>query len=66
MPTWLIIVIVALAILAIGGMIARAMFQKRTEAQFRTRRFSTDWRRLCSSDGFHSFPFPHQDRRRQR
>ena len=37
MPTWLIIVIVVLAILAIGGMIARAMFQKRTEAQFRTR-----------------------------
>ena len=37
MPTWLIIVLVVLAILAIGGMIARAMFQKRTEAQFRTR-----------------------------
>jgi Tfp pilus assembly protein PilX len=37
MPTWLIIVLVVLTILAIGGMIARAMFQKRTEAAFRER-----------------------------
>ena len=37
MPTWLIIVLVVLAILAIGGMIARAMFQKRTEAGFQER-----------------------------
>ena len=37
MPTWLIIVLAVLAILAIGGMIARAMLQKRTEAQFRAR-----------------------------
>jgi Tfp pilus assembly protein PilX len=36
-PTWLIIVLVVLVVLAIGGMIARAMLQKRTEAQFRAR-----------------------------
>jgi hypothetical protein len=36
-PTWLIIVLAVLAILAIGGMVARAMLQKRTEAQFRAR-----------------------------
>ena len=35
MPTWLIIVLVVLAILAIGGIIARAMSAKRTEAGFR-------------------------------
>ncbi len=37
MPTWLIIVLAVLAILAIGGMIARALRQRRTEAQFRAR-----------------------------
>src|SRR3954452_17941910 len=36
-PTWLIIVLIVLAVLAIGGMIARAMLQKRTEAQFEAR-----------------------------
>jgi len=39
-PTWLIIVIVVigvLVVLAVGGMFARAAFQRRTEAQFRAR-----------------------------
>ena len=34
MPTWLIIVLI---VLVIGGMIARAMLQRRTEAQFKAR-----------------------------
>ena len=34
MPTWLIIVLVVLVLLVGGGMIARAMYQRRTEAQF--------------------------------
>jgi Tfp pilus assembly protein PilX len=34
-PTWLIIVLVVLLLLVLGGMIARAMYQRRTEAQFR-------------------------------
>jgi Tfp pilus assembly protein PilX len=34
-PTWLIIVIVVLVLLAVGGVVARAMYQRRTEAQFR-------------------------------
>ena len=37
MPTWLIIVLVVLAILVVGGMVARAMRQRRTEAQFKAR-----------------------------
>src|SRR5215211_2064771 len=37
MPTWLIIVLLALAVLAVGGYIARAMLSRRTEAQFRAR-----------------------------
>ena len=37
MPTWLIIVIVALLVLVVGGMIARAMLQRRTEASFKRR-----------------------------
>ena len=37
MPTWLIIVLIVLVILVIGGMIARAMLQRRTEAQFKAR-----------------------------
>jgi len=36
-PTWLIIVLIVLVILVIGGMIARAMLQRRTEAQFKAR-----------------------------
>jgi type II secretory pathway pseudopilin PulG len=36
-PTWLIIVLVVLAILAVGGMIARAMITRRTEEQFQAR-----------------------------
>ena len=34
MPTWLIIVLVVLLVLAVGGVFARAMYQRRTEAQF--------------------------------
>ena len=37
MPTWLIIVLAVLLVLAVGGAIARAMVQRRTEAQFRAR-----------------------------
>ena len=37
MPTWLIIVLVVLAVLAVGGFVARAMLTRRTEAQFRAR-----------------------------
>ena len=37
MPTWLIIVLCVLAILAIGGFIARSMYLKRTEADFRAK-----------------------------
>ena len=37
MPTWLIIVLGVLAILAIGGFIARSMYLKRTEADFRAK-----------------------------
>jgi Tfp pilus assembly protein PilX len=33
-PTWLIIVLVVLLLLFVGGMIARAMLQRRTQAQF--------------------------------
>jgi Tfp pilus assembly protein PilX len=33
-PTWLIIVLVVLLVLAVGGAFARAMYQRRTEAQF--------------------------------
>jgi len=33
-PTWLIIVLVALLVLAVGGAVARAMYQRRTESQF--------------------------------
>ena len=35
MPTWLVIVIVVLAVLAVGGFFARRMLNRRTEAQFR-------------------------------
>ena len=35
MPTWLIIVIVVLVVLSVGGFVARAMYLRRTEAQFR-------------------------------
>jgi hypothetical protein len=37
MPTWLIIVLAVLLLLAVGGAIARAMVQRRTEAEFRAR-----------------------------
>ena len=37
MPTWLIIVLGVLAILAIGGYVARSMYLKRTEADFRAK-----------------------------
>jgi hypothetical protein len=37
MPTWLIIVLVVLAVLAVGGFFARRMWLRRTEAQFRAR-----------------------------
>ena len=37
MPTWLIIVLGVLAILAIGGFIARSMYLRRTEADFRAK-----------------------------
>jgi Tfp pilus assembly protein PilX len=33
-PTWLIIVLVVLLVLAVGGAVARAMYQRRTEGQF--------------------------------
>jgi hypothetical protein len=36
-PTWLIIVLAVLLVLAVGGMIARAMRQRRGEALFRAR-----------------------------
>jgi hypothetical protein len=36
-PTWLLIVLAVLAVLAIGGVIARAMRNKRLEASFRAR-----------------------------
>jgi hypothetical protein len=36
-PTWLLIVLIVLAVLAVGGIIARAMRNKRLEASFRTR-----------------------------
>ena len=35
MPTWLIIVLVVLLLLVLGGMLARLMYQRRTETQFR-------------------------------
>ena len=37
MPTWLIIVLVVLVVLAVGGYVARSMLTRRTEAQFRAR-----------------------------
>jgi hypothetical protein len=37
MPTWLIIVLAVLAVLAVGGFVARRMLTQRTEAQFRRR-----------------------------
>ena len=37
MPTWLIIVLAVLVVLAVGGFVARAMLTRRTEAQFRAR-----------------------------
>jgi hypothetical protein len=37
MPTWLIIVLVVLLLLAVGGAIARSMLQKRTEPDFHER-----------------------------
>ena len=37
MPTWLIIVLLVLLVLAVGGVIARAIRQKRTEAEFARR-----------------------------
>ena len=37
MPTWLIIVLAVLAILAIGGFFARRMYLRRTEADFRAK-----------------------------
>jgi hypothetical protein len=35
MPTWLIIVLAVLAVLAVGGFFARRMWLRRTESQFR-------------------------------
>jgi hypothetical protein len=37
MPTWLLIVIVVLAVLAVGGFLARRALTRRTETQFRAR-----------------------------
>jgi hypothetical protein len=37
MPTWLIIVIAVLAVLAVGGFFARRALTRRTETQFRAR-----------------------------
>ena len=37
MPTWLIIVLAVLLVLVVGGMIARALRQRRGEAEFRAR-----------------------------
>ena len=37
MPTWLIIVLVVLLVLAVGGVIARSMQLRRTQGAFRTR-----------------------------
>ena len=37
MPTWLIIVLVVLLVLAVGGVIARSMQLRRTEGAFRER-----------------------------
>ena len=37
MPTWLLIVIVVLAVLAVGGFFARRALTRRTETQFRAR-----------------------------
>ena len=34
MPTWLIVVLVVLAVLAVGGVIARAMQLRRTQGEF--------------------------------
>jgi hypothetical protein len=36
-PTWLIIILVVLLVLVVGGMLARAIIQRRTEAEFRRR-----------------------------
>jgi len=36
-PTWLIIVLLVLFVLAVGGVIARAILQKRTQAEFERR-----------------------------
>ena len=35
MPTWLIIVLAAIVVLAVGGYVARRMWLRRTEAHFR-------------------------------
>jgi hypothetical protein len=37
MPTWLLIVILVLAVLAVGGFLARRALTRRTETQFRAR-----------------------------
>ena len=37
MPTWLLIVLIVLAVLVVGGIIARAMRNKRLESSFRAR-----------------------------
>ena len=37
MPTWLIVVLVVLALLAVGGMVARGMQLRRSETRFRAR-----------------------------
>ena len=37
MPTWLIIVFAVLAVLVVGGIVARAMLTRRTEVPFRAR-----------------------------
>lgn len=37
MPTWLIIILAVLVVLAVGGFLARAMLTRRTEAQFRAK-----------------------------
>jgi hypothetical protein len=42
MPTWLLVVLIVLVVLAVGGAIARAMQLKRTQAEFEKRLAQAD------------------------